>query len=197
MSNEEHNPLAGHEVDGITELDNQLPRWWVWLFWLCNIFAVVYLLYYHVFNMGPLQIGEYEAEMAAAQQAQAALAASRGPAEAVNFDEPSADPAILAKGKSIYGINCVACHAMDGQGLVGPNLTDDFWIHGGSFQEISHTIIEGVPEKGMISWKLVLKEDEIHAVASYVWSLHGTDVSASVPPAKPPEPESKEYKRPS
>ncbi len=195
MTDHDPNSAVPHEVDGITELDNLLPRWWLWLFWLCNIFAVAYLLYYHVFRMGPLQIGEYEATMAAAQKAQAAAAANAPAAAAVNLEEPSMDAAVLGKGKSIFGVNCVACHGMDGQGLVGPNLTDDFWIHGGSFKEIEHTITEGVPEKGMISWKLTLKPEEIHAVASYVWSLHGKDVSQSVPPPKPVEPEAKEYKR--
>lgn len=197
-SHHETNPMAGHEVDGISELDNLLPRWWLWLFWLCNIFGVLYLAYYHVWKKGPLQEQQYALEVQAAQSARAALAAAqKAAAPEINLEEPAADGAVLARGKALFGANCVACHAADGQGLVGPNLTDDFWIHGGDFASIRHTITEGVPEKGMISWKLTMSPEDIHAVASYVWTLHGTDVSKSVPPPKPPEPEAVEYKRPS
>jgi cytochrome c oxidase cbb3-type subunit 3 len=197
MSDQE-NPMAGHEVDGISELDNLLPRWWLWLFWLCNIFAVGYLLYFHVLRKSPLQEGQYAREMAAAQQAKAAAQAARAAAApALNMDAPSEDATILAKGKAIFGSNCIACHAAEGQGLVGPNLCDDFWIHGGEFASIRNTITEGVPAKGMISWKLTMSPEDIYAAACYVWSLHGKDVSQAVPPPKPVEPEAKEYKRPS
>ena len=193
----EENPMAGHEVDGISELDNLLPRWWLWLFWLCIVFGGLYLAYYHVLKKGPLQIGQYEQEVAAANAAKAALAATKAASApvAVNMDEPSADSAVLAKGKAIFGANCIPCHAAEGQGLVGPNLTDDYWIHGGEFANIKTTITEGVPAKGMISWKLTMSPEDIHSVASFVWTLHGKDVSAAVPPPKPPEPEAKLYER--
>jgi cytochrome c oxidase cbb3-type subunit 3 len=196
MSHHEVNPMAGHEVDGISELDNLLPRWWLWLFWLCNIFAVGYMVYYHVAKTGPLQEQAYALEMQSAQQARdAADAARAATAPQVDTTRPSPDSAILAKGKALFGANCVACHAAEGQGLIGPNLCDNFWIHGGEFANILNTINEGVPAKGMISWKLTMKPDDIYAVASYIWTLNGKDVSKAVPPPKPVEPEAKEYIR--
>lgn len=198
MSQHEENPMAGHEVDGISELDNLLPRWWLWLFWLCNLFAVAYLIYYHVLKMGPLQEQVYAQEMQSARQARAAVAAAQA-AAAPQLDTslPSPDAAILAKGKAVFAVNCVACHAAEGQGLIGPNLCDNFWIHGGEFANIMNTINEGVPAKGMITWKLTMKPEDIYAVASYIWTLNGKDVSKAVPPPKPVEPEAKEYFRPS
>lgn len=196
MSNNENNPMGGHEVDGISELDNLLPRWWLWLFWLCNIFAVVYIAYFHILKIGPLQEKAYAEEVSAAQQAKAVVAAAQAAsAPVVDLTAPSTSEDILAKGKSIFGVSCVACHASEGQGLVGPNLTDDFWIHGGEFANILNTITEGVPAKGMISWKLTMSPADIHAVASFIWTLNGKDVSKAIPPPKPPEPEAKEYKR--
>ena len=198
MSNNDHKPMGEHEVDGISELDNLLPRWWVWMFWLCNAFAVAYIVYYHVLNLAPLQEKAYAEEMGLAKQAKAALVAAKvASAPQLDMTAPSTDEAILNKGKSIFGINCIACHATEGQGLIGPNLTDDFWIHGCEFANILNTITEGVPVKGMISWKLTMSPEDIHAVASFVWSIHGKDVSKAIPPPKPVEPEAKEYKRPS
>ncbi len=196
MSNNDNNPMSGHEVDGISELDNLLPRWWLWLFWLCNIFAVVYIAYFHILKIGPLQEKAYVEEVSAAQQAKAVVAAAQAASSPqVDLTAPSASEDVLAKGKSIFGVSCMACHASEGQGLVGPNLTDDFWIHGGEFANILNTITEGVPAKGMISWKLTMSPADIHAVASFIWTLHGKDVSKAIPPPKPPEPEAKEYKR--
>jgi cytochrome c oxidase cbb3-type subunit 3 len=186
-----------HSYDGITELDSLLPAWWLWLFWLCIIFGLSYLVYYHVLKMGPLSHKEYEIEMQLAKESKVAFQAEQERnAPPVNYDEPSKDPAIVGKGEAIFAVNCVVCHMTLGQGLVGPNLTDDYWIHGGTFPEIRHTITEGVPAKGMITWKEKMGPRDIHAVASYVWSIHGRDVSKAVPPPKAPEPEAKLQPRP-
>lgn len=171
MNNEEPK-LLEHEADGIRELDNLLPTWWVWLFYLCIAFATAYLLYYHVFHLGHLQAEEYEKEWAAGEKLKS---------EAIGKFErsldsltPSPDPKILAQGQQTFGTLCAPCHRPDGGGLVGPNLCDDYWIHGSNYVDSLKTIINGVPEKGMLTWRGVLKPSEIQAVASYIHSLRGS-----------------------
>lgn len=183
MSNE-NGPLLDHEVDGIRELDNKLPRWWVWLFVLTTVFSAGYLAYYHVLGAGPLQDEEYQQAVAAAQAASAPTPAPEGatPVAPVT-EEPSRDEAVLAKGRQLYTANCMVCHGPDGGGLIGPNLCDDSFIHGASYADSLHTIREGVLAKGMIAWKAVLKPDDIQAVGSYIYSLRGTT------PATPKAPE--------
>ena len=173
--------LLDHEADGIRELDNKLPRWWVWLFYGTIAFAAGYLLYYHVFHAGKLMAAEYAAEMKAGAQAKNA-AMSRFEAGIPGL-EPSKDPAVLAAGKQIFGTLCAPCHRPDGGGLVGPNLTDDYWIHGPTFADNVRTIWNGVPAKGMVTWKNTLRPDQIYAVASYIYTLRGTHP----PNPKPPE----------
>lgn len=185
MSEQQTEETMGHEVDGIGELDNLLPRWWVWLFWLATVFAAAYLLYYHVLYPGKGSAWEYKEEIAEADRAMALLPPTPTP------DEASTEAAVVAKGKQIFMANCIPCHGTMAQGIVGPNLTDDYWIHGGKFANIKHTITEGVPAKGMLTWKLTLRPMDIYSVASYVWSLHGSDVSKASPPPKPVEPEAK------
>lgn len=185
MSAEKDPLLIDHEIDGIQELDNLLPRWWVWLFYLSIAFAVVYMLYYHVFDWGDPSLVKYKKEMAHAQ-AQLELMRGDEPDPLAN-PEPSADPAVLASGASLFARNCMICHGDKGQGGIGPNLTDDYFIHGGTFADKVHVIREGVPAKGMIPWKTTLKPDEILAVASHVNSLVGTN------PANPKAPEGVQY----
>lgn len=172
------NPMHGHEVDGIGELDNLLPRWWVWLFALTTIFAFIYLMYYHVLKMGKLQDDQYVEEMAVARAIQAYLAG--GPtgqvaaAAAPAAEAPLTDEPVLAKGRELFKVNCAVCHGQSGEGLIGPNLTDDYWIHGPTFADNLRTIREGVPAKGMITWKNLMKQDDMRAVASYIYTLRGT-----------------------
>ncbi len=174
--------LLDHEADGIKELDNDLPRWWVWLFWLCIVQAFGYMLYYHVFNQGRLQAAEYTEESrlgdalksGALQKFESALVSL----------QPSKDPAILAKGQQTFTTYCAPCHRADGGGLVGPNLTDDFWIHGDKFADNLKTIWNGAEDKGMLAWKKQgFKPDDVMAVASYIYTLRGT----KPPNPKPPE----------
>lgn len=173
--------LLEHEADGIRELDNLLPRWWVWLFYLCNIFAAAYLLYYHVFKMGDLQVAEYEKERAIGEKLKTeAIASFEASLGALT---PSKDPGILAQGQQTYTTLCAPCHRPDGGGLVGPNLCDDYWIHGSNYVDNLKVIINGVPEKGMLTWRGVLKPSEIQAVASYIQTFRGT---------KPPNPKPRE-----
>jgi cytochrome c oxidase cbb3-type subunit 3 len=183
MSNDPKEPLLlDHNYDGIQELDNNLPRWWVWLFYITIIFSAVYLIYYHVAKMGDLSAQEYVKEMKAGDALKAG-ATTRFEASIPTIT-PSTDPAILADGSQTYAKFCAPCHRADGGGLVGPNLTDDYWIHGSAFSDNVKVIWDGVPAKGMITWKAILKPDQIYAVASYIYTLRGAKLAT---PGKPPE----------
>ena len=173
--------LLDHEADGIRELDNNLPRWWVWLFYLTIAFGVVYMIYYHVLRAGNLQGAEYEKEMKAGN-ALKEIAMAQFESTIASL-EPSKDEAILAGGRDTFMKMCAPCHRPDGGGLVGPNLTDDYWIHGDKFSDHLKVIWNGVPEKGMVTWSGTLKPSEIYAVASYIETLRGT----KPPNPKPPE----------
>lgn len=164
-----------HEFDGIKELDNPTPGWFSYLFYATIIFAVVYLLNFHVFKIGKLQEEEYAIEMelaAAEKEAYLAKSANRVDENTVTL---STDTEVLSSGQAVYLKHCVACHGDKGQGTVGPNLTDDFWLHGGSVKNIFKTIKYGVPDKGMISWEKQLTPKEIADVSNYIRSIVGTN----------------------
>ena len=270
---DEKDVLMDHDYDGIQELDNDLPPWWLWLFYITIAWAVIYMIHYHVLRTGDSQITEYHkemdpnwtpaqdarqagsglfyhspfynskgdmtprlrqerklAELKAAEEKAKLAAADKGeesatgsaditslsfdellkaamrkadpanleklqtafpeiyasldqkPAEGAGSSKPAepkiealTDAASLGEGKAIYTKNCASCHGNEGQGGIGPNFTDDYWLHGAGMNNVVHTINNGVPAKGMISWKPILKEDEILKVASYILSLHGTN----------------------
>ena len=181
MSNDDRDRLMTHGYDGIREYDNPLPGWWVWIFWATIVFSLGYWAWYQI-GPGPSVVAVYEAEMR-----EAAARAPAAPAPGTVGDQSlvalQKNAGALAKGKEIFVGRCVPCHGDRGQGIVGPNLTDDYWLHGGRPSEIYHTITEGVPEKGMVPWKSMLSPEEIAAVTAYVMSLHGT----APPNPKPPE----------
>jgi len=189
----EHNEplLLDHEVDGIRELDNKLPRWWVWLFYFTILFAAVYLVYYHVLGAGDLMLAEYNKEMKAGEAIKGA-AMAKFEAD-IGTLEPSKEPDVLTRGKKTFLLLCAPCHRADGGGLVGPNLTDEYWIHGSKFSDNVTTIWNGVPAKGMITWKNTLKPKEVYEVASYIYTLRGTHP----PNPKPPENQAPAKKGPS
>jgi cytochrome c oxidase cbb3-type subunit 3 len=184
---EEHKVMLEHNYDGIRELDNHLPPWWKWLFYISIGWAAIYLLLFHVFNLFPLSGEEYINQLTRAQEEMEA----RKVLTAESIDETnvefSKDPSIIDNGKSIFLRLCVACHAPDGGGGVGPNLTDDYWIHGGSISDMFKVIKYGVPEKGMISWQTQLRPAEMRDVACFIETLKGTV------PAKPREPQGDLY----
>jgi cytochrome c oxidase cbb3-type subunit 3 len=183
MSKDPKDPLLlDHEYDGIQELDNNLPRWWVWLFYITIIFSAVYLVYYHVAKAGDLSAQEYQQEMKAGE----ALKAGAMSRFETTMDSltPSTDPAVLASGQQTYAKLCAPCHRADGGGLVGPNLTDNYWIHGSNYVDTVKVIWDGVPAKGMITWKTMLKPDQIQSVASYIYTLRGAKLAT---PGKAPE----------
>jgi len=167
--------LLHHDYDGIKELDNNLPPWWVYLFYACIIFAVVYLVRFEIMGADN-QETELKKEMA---QAQIDIAEYKKNAPDL-MDENTVtlltDAADLAAGKAIFTANCVACHRADAGGQIGPNLTDDQWILGGGIKNVFHTLVNGGRDgKGMISWKGTLKPRQMQEVASYVLSLKGTN----------------------
>ena len=177
-------PLTDHDYDGIRELDNDLPSWWRYLFYFTILVAVGYLMKYHVFKQGMTQAEEY---LSAFPQEEETEAEETIIAEVEVL--PLTDGNALSEGQVVFKQNCAVCHLEQGQGLVGPNLTDEYWIHGGSYKDILHTINEGVPLKGMISWKLQLPKKDIERVASYIWSIYGSD------PPNPKKPEGELFTR--
>lgn len=169
----ENEIMLDHDYDGIKELDNRIPPWFTWLFYITIIFSVYYMIHYHVLGTGELQAEEYETEMQLAELQRAELVKSGAflNEENVTLLTNEAD---LQSGKDIYDANCVACHGQFGEGLVGPNLTDDYWIHGGGIKNVFKVTKYGVPAKGMISWQTQLSPNQMQKVASYIISLHGT-----------------------
>ncbi len=167
--------LSHHDFDGIRELDNSLPPWWVNMFILTVIWAVIYMFYYHFGGGGPSSAEEYKIEMEAAKKDQAVALAGK----ANSVDESSVtqltDTDALSEGQLIFKNSCAACHGQLGEGLVGPNFTDEYWIHGGGIKDLFKTIKYGVPEKGMISWQSQLKPADMQKVASYILTLKGTN----------------------
>jgi cytochrome c oxidase cbb3-type subunit 3 len=173
---EEKELLIEHAYDGIQELDNPIPAWFMYLFYATIIFAVGYLLNYQVFHTGQNQYEEYQTEMAAAD-----LAHKLYLSKAANqVDENTVkllvhDPVVIAAGKAVFTQNCVPCHGDHAQGVVGPNLTDDYWLHGGKIGDLFKTVKYGVLTKGMPIWEKVLSPGQIADVVNYVKSLHGSN----------------------
>lgn len=167
---EEESILLDHEFDGIRELDNNLPPWWVALFWVTIVFSVGYMLHYHVFKTGDLQIAEYEKSMEKAEvEVQAYLDKM-----AMNVDENTAtimtDSKDLAAGKLIFNDNCIVCHKTNGEGDIGPNLTDEYWLYSNDIKDI-FSIIKNGTSKGMPEHNSRLNPIQIQQVASYTLSL--------------------------
>jgi len=164
--------LMGHEVDGIRELDNDLPRWWVHLFQLTVVVGVIYFIGYHITGSWDLQEAEYSRALAkfSAKTAPTPVPTAEGEESKALTDAES-----LSRGKEIYIKNCAPCHGKHGQGLIGPNMTDAYWIHGGSYQDIVRTVTIGVPAKGMVPWKSILGAQKIEEVSSYIMTLAGTN----------------------
>ena len=180
--------LTAHEYDGIRELDNRLPPWWTALFYATIAFSVIYMVYYHVMDAGPLQIEEYQIQMARAEADLENLRAEKAEGGVTLVDENTVslvtdEVTIAAAGKTFVQY-CSACHGSAGEGGVGPNLTDNYWLHGGSVSDVFTVIKHGVPEKGMIAWDGQLSPDQMQGLASYI--LHSL-VGTNPPNAKEPQ----------
>jgi cytochrome c oxidase cbb3-type subunit 3 len=178
---EEESIMTDHEYDGIRELDNNLPPWWKWGFYISIVFAFVYMINYHLLGT-PLQVEEYTQSIEKGEQEVQAYLAS----QSMNVDETSVvqllDAVDLKSGKGIFIQYCVVCHKEDGGGSVGPNLTDVYWIHGGDIKDLFKTIKYGA-NNGMKSWKDELNPVQMQEVASYILTMGGTNP----PDAKAPE----------
>lgn len=185
--------LRHHSFDGIQEFDNRLPNWWLWTFYSACIFSVVYWVCFHTLRVADLPGAAYHAEQ---REAAARLEASmaNNPVTEELLLRIAAEPAVVAEGEKIFKTTCMACHGPDANGMlggvasIGPNLTDAFWIHGGSPMEIYRTINDGWPEKGMQAWK-VNGAQFVQRSTAYVLSLRGRNLAG-----KPPEPGAVEYK---
>jgi len=179
--------LLDHNYDGIKELDNALPPWWKYGFYITIVVAVFYFLKFEVWHTGMNPTEEYNTEMTIAKtETDAYLASAKE-----NVDENTVtdlDAAGNAAGKAIFAKTCVPCHLAEGQGIVGPNLTDEYWIHGGSIKDIFKTIKYGFPDKGMQSWQTTYSPVEMQQLSSYIRSLRGTN------PPNPKAPQGDLYK---
>lgn len=186
---EEDEIILDHNYDGIKELDNNLPPWWLYMFYATIIFAAVYLVRYHVLGADNQEM-EYAQAVAEAKRE---LAAFKSNSKEAVIDAETVtvltDAGDLSRGKAVYNLNCAACHIADGGGGIGPNLTDEYWILGGGIKNVFNTISNGGRDgKGMVAWNKTLKPKDIQKVASYILSLQGTT------PAKPKEPQGELYK---
>ncbi|NND14979.1 MAG: c-type cytochrome [Eudoraea sp.] len=180
---EEGEIILDHNYDGIKELDNSLPPWWVYLFYATILFGVVYLVRFHIMD-DYTQKEEFEQEMEVARLEIEEYKKTAKDLVDVNTVELLTEAADLAAGKKIFEVNCVVCHMADGGGGIGPNLTDDNWILGGGIKNVFNTISEGGRDgKGMVSWKPILKPAEMAQVSSYLLTFVGTT------PANPKAPE--------
>jgi cytochrome c oxidase cbb3-type subunit III len=175
--------VMNHAYDGIQELDNPTPPWFMFLFYSTIAFAAVYWVFYHGIGDGNVMANEYAAAMKDAEVERKAYLEKFANSINENNVVVLIKKEDLEKGKSIYDNNCMACHGASGEGKVGPNLTDNYWKHGGSIKSIFHTVSEGVIEKGMIAWKKQLNPMQVQQVSSYIVSLKGTNP----PNAKAPE----------
>ena len=187
---EAQDELLEHEYDGIREYNNPLPNWWLGLFYITIVFAVIYIPYYLLgFGLSSSEAYKQELSEAASMYQGASTAAAAGggaPAQggtAMESIKLDMSAAAVAAGKDIFAQNCLPCHGPQGQGVIGPNLTDNYWLHGNRDGDLVNTITNGVPEKGMIAWKAVLNPVKIQQVAAFVRTLAGTS------PPNPKEPQ--------
>ncbi len=171
---EEVNLDLGHDYDGIRELDNRLPPWWLYGFYCTIIFAFIYIWRFHISHTAPLSIEEYTISVQKAEQQKLAFLKNAANLVDENTVKQLKDAGDLAAGQHVFETTCFACHGKAGEGGVGPNLTDEYWLHGGSVQEIFKSVKYGWPDKGMKSWKDDYSPAQIAQITSYVMSLQGT-----------------------
>lgn len=166
--------LMDHEYDGIQELDNPTPPWFNFLFYGTILFAIVYLINFHVVGDGKIMENEYAEEMKAGELIKAKYMKS----QSASIDETNVvqltDEASIKEGADIFMVRCSSCHGKLGEGGTGPNLTDEYWLHGGDVKSIFNTIKYGVPAKGMIPWNGVVKPEDMQKLASFILSIKGT-----------------------
>jgi cytochrome c oxidase cbb3-type subunit 3 len=164
--------LSDHEYDGIQEYDNPMPRWWVWIFWGSFYFAICYFLWFQVYAKGSVA-ADYTADITAAREQAAARDLGSALTEE-SLEKLMKNPAMMADASLAFTAKCAQCHAANGSGLIGPNLTDDSWIHGSaSLMDIYGVVNAGVPNQGMPTWGKQLARVEVAKLAAYVGTLRG------------------------
>jgi|GEM_PF-173799 len=182
----EESIMTDHDYDGIRELDNALPPWWKYGFYFTIVWGIVYLIYFHM-SSGPSSAQEYQNQMADAQrQIEEYRKNSKNLVDETNVVLLT-DASELQSGAAIFQANCVSCHGASAEGKIGPNLTDQYWKHGGDIKDLFKTVKLGVSGTGMKSWKSDLSASQIAQVTSYILSLQGTN------PANPKAPEGDLY----
>ncbi len=192
MQNQDSNPidptsedllLSNHNYDGIEEFDNPMPGWWVWVFVACIVWAPIYVIGVHQMGF----INSYEDDLANDQMELAELRTAYETANPVAEVTSEAIAAYIGvaehieAGAAIFTTNCAMCHGALAEGLIGPNLTDDYWIHGGTHQDLFHVITEGVLEKGMTPWGAVLSVEQRMQLVSFIRSIHGSNPPGAKP----------------
>jgi cytochrome c oxidase cbb3-type subunit 3 len=171
-----------HEYDGIQEADNDLPRWWLWILYGTIVFAGVYWLGYQALRAAPSPVEAYQAEKLEAARAEAVRLKAEGPLTPEKLVAMSQNAAIVREGRALFVATCASCHGPNAGGLVGPNLTDPYWIHGGSPIAVVTSVRKGWLDKGMPAWGPQLGEDRVREVAAYVMAIRNTNVAGGKPP---------------
>jgi cytochrome c oxidase cbb3-type subunit 3 len=171
--------VLDHDYDGIQEYDNRLPNWWLWALWATIVFSIGYWLVFHTYGVAKNPVAKFESEIEG--EAPSADLSARGLTEA-DLVRMSTNQEVLAAGKAVYAQYCQVCHLAAGQGLVGPNLTDDYWIHGGSAVAIHETIVNGVVEKGMAAWGRQLGPERVDAVTALLLTMRGANIEGGKAP---------------
>lgn len=178
-------PILEHEYDGILEYDNPMPAWWKNMFWGSFVFSLGYLFWFHLGGNGVSVQEAYDADVAEAR-ARAAEAALGQEVSEDSLKQLMADAGSIEEAAGKFAASCAPCHAEKGQGLIGPNLTDDHWIHGaGSLMEIYDVVAKGVPDKGMPPWERQLAPEDLKKIVAFVGSLRGTNVPGKAPEGNP------------
>lgn len=183
MSTKPTDELLDHEYDGIREFDNPIPAWWTWMWIGSFVFSIVYVFHFHVLETGTGVFASYEAEMEQYRRVEAerrALALKNVNEELLS--SVMADPTAVSAGAEKFATLCASCHGKSGEGLVGPNLTDNFWLHtDGSLMAIRRVIANGVPEKGMPAWEKMMSAEDLANLVAYLGTLRGTNVPGKEP----------------
>lgn len=174
--------LLDHAYDGIREYDNPLPRWWVWLWAGSIVFSAGYFFHYHVSHNGQSVADAYAAELAMARESEAKASLAQ-PVSEESLGKLMSNPSLMNDAQLLYALRCALCHGDKAQGLIGPNLTDDAWLHGsGTLSDIFKTINEGVLTRGMPAWGKQLSAIEVRKLAAFIGTQRGKAI-----PGKPPE----------
>jgi cytochrome c oxidase cbb3-type subunit 3 len=176
-----------HEYDGIQECDNALPRWWLAILWGTIGFGAVYYLSAQAFKTTPSPRAEYHAEMEKIAAEEAKKMKALGSVTDDSLVSLTKDPKTIAEGQVVFTTTCAPCHAANGGGGIGPNLTDEFWLHGGAPTKVYGTIKDGFTAKGMPAWGQSLGEERVRTVAAYILTLKNTKVPGGKPPQGEPE----------